>query len=109
MSLRRPAAVRPSPERVQREFELHRALEAARHLQARLELLGDHADDVRSVRGIRDDLAGGLALLDVVPDGLPCQAFSAPTTTAPRPLDEAEQAALTRQALLLEDEVAGDA
>ena len=48
----------PSPERVQREHEIDRALEAARRLQARLELLGDHTDDVRWVCQLRNRLAG---------------------------------------------------
>lgn len=58
---RRPAA--PSHERIQREHELNRALEAARALQARLEMLGDWPDDVRCVRALRDRLAERLTKL----------------------------------------------
>lgn len=81
MTLQRPAAARPSPTAVQREHELSRALEAARTLQARLEMLGDRPDDVRAVRLLRDSLAvdvGGLLQAgDQVVDGPPCQDFSA--------------------------------
>ncbi len=52
------ALLREGQERRQREFELQRALEAARLLQGRLELLLDHPDDVRYVRELRDRLAG---------------------------------------------------
>ena len=48
-------------QRTQREHELNRALEAARTLQARLELLGDRAADVAVVRSLRDSLARDLA------------------------------------------------
>ena len=51
-------SVNPSLEAVQREHELGRALEAARLLQSRLELLGDHVDDVLWVRQLRDRLVG---------------------------------------------------
>lgn len=60
MTLQRPAAPRPhdpAQERIQREHELAKALEAGRALQARLEMLGDRPDDVRWVRQLRDDLA----------------------------------------------------
>ena len=64
---RRCATARPSPdpalERVQRELELWAALEAARTLQARLELLGGHDNAVRFVRRLRDDLATHLSAL----------------------------------------------
>lgn len=70
MSIRpAPGAVHPgdSPdpelERIQREHELSTALEAARHLQARLELLGDRVASVRWLRTLRDDLATELARL----------------------------------------------
>lgn len=46
--------------RIQRAWELSEALDAARRLQARLELLGDHADDVRAVHELRDRLAAAL-------------------------------------------------
>jgi hypothetical protein len=44
-------------ERVQRDHELNRALEAARTLQGRLEMLGDRAADVAIIRSLRDSLA----------------------------------------------------
>jgi hypothetical protein len=50
-------------ERRQREHELSRALEAARTLQERLELLGDRASDVAVVRSLRDSLARDLGAL----------------------------------------------
>lgn len=76
MSLRRPAALPPSPSalRIQREHELNAALEAARSLQARLEMLGDRDADARWVRQLRDDMAQEVhGLLD----GLPCQPLTA--------------------------------
>lgn len=45
----------------QREHELNAALDAARKLQARLEMLGDRAADVAVVRSLRDSLARDLA------------------------------------------------
>lgn len=71
MSLR-PRATVPNPahERIQREHELNRALEAARSLQARLEMLGDRQANVRSVRRLRDEIAGEINLLVASP---PCQ------------------------------------
>ena len=54
-----------SDERIQREHELNRALEAARSLQARLEMLGDRAGDVRVIRSLRDSLTRDLAAIDV--------------------------------------------
>lgn len=71
MTLQRPAALPPSSAHVQREHEVNRALEAARLLQARLEMLGDRAADVAAIRRLRDSLAG-----DLVVDGPPCQEFS---------------------------------
>lgn len=57
-------ATRPTPdpaqERHQREHELARALEAARTLQERLELLADRPNEVRWVHQLRDRLAGAL-------------------------------------------------
>lgn len=50
-------------ERIQREHELHRALQAARTLQERLELLGDRDYLVRIVREMRDGLAADLVEL----------------------------------------------
>lgn len=61
VTVKRSSAPDPSLERIQREHELSRALEAARTLQARLEMIGDRADDARSVRRLRDDLAHELA------------------------------------------------
>ena len=89
MSIRPDSPARDPRERVQREHELHNALEAARTLQARLELLGDRQASVRWLRTLRDDLAAQITLLD-----------------ARRPLDRAEETALTHQALRVEDEVA---
>jgi hypothetical protein len=68
-----------SPHEIQREHELGEALSAARHLQARLELLGDHDVDVAAIRSLRDRLAGELQpaparCTDV--NGPPCQGFS---------------------------------
>ena len=51
-----------SPETIQREHELNRALEAARTLQERLELLGDRAGDVAVVVSLRNSLARDLEL-----------------------------------------------
>lgn len=62
MTATRPP-VDPALERRQREHELGRALEAARTLQERLELGGDHPFEVRVVRELRDRLAGELASL----------------------------------------------
>lgn len=56
-------SAQPQPERRQLEHELNGALEAARTLQARLEMIGTRADDVRSVRRLRDDLADELGHL----------------------------------------------
>jgi hypothetical protein len=66
MTVRQSAAARPpdpAAERRQREFELGKAIEAARALQARLELLGDRAADVAVVRSLRDSLARDLVAL----------------------------------------------
>lgn len=67
MTLRRPGSAAPAtyPQdsgdlRRQREFELAKALSAARQLQARLEMLGDRAADVAVVRSLRDSLARDL-------------------------------------------------
>lgn len=57
------ARARAEQERIQRGWELGRALEAARTLEARLELLGDRRPDVEAVRGIRNSLAGDLERL----------------------------------------------
>lgn len=51
-------------ERRQREHELNGALEAARLLQARLELLADRAADVAVVRSLRDSLARDMDRID---------------------------------------------
>jgi hypothetical protein len=48
-------------ERRQRDHELAEALSAARHLQARLEMLGDRAVDVRIIRSLRNSLAEDMA------------------------------------------------
>lgn len=50
-------------ERIQRRHELDRALEAARTLHCRLELLLDHPDDAAWARGLRDRLADALGRL----------------------------------------------
>lgn len=83
MTLQRPAAARPSPdarlERSRREHKLREAIETARSLQARLEMLRDRDDDVRVVRAFRADLAGEIGRLpqvDAVVGGPPCRAFS---------------------------------
>lgn len=55
-------------ERRQREYELDKALVAARALQARLELLGDRAHDVALVHSLRDSLARDLAALREWPE-----------------------------------------
>lgn len=47
-------------ERRQRGYELDRALQAARALQARLEMLGDRAGDVAAIRVLRDSLTRDL-------------------------------------------------
>ena len=52
---------RAAQERIQRTYELNRALEAARTLEARLELLGDRRGDVEVVRSLRNSLARDLA------------------------------------------------
>jgi hypothetical protein len=52
-----------SEERRQREHELTEALIAARHLQARLEMLGDHPTAVHVVQVMRNGLAHELASL----------------------------------------------
>jgi hypothetical protein len=76
-----------SPEQIQREHELNEALEAARSLQARLEMLGDRPEDVRSIRRLRDELVRGIAQntdrqivdvdVDVHVDDPPYQQFNA--------------------------------
>jgi hypothetical protein len=48
-------------DRRQREHELTEALTAARHLQARLEMLGDRQAEVRELLLLRNDLATELA------------------------------------------------
>lgn len=53
-------------EAVQREHELTRALEAARTLQERLEMLGDRANDVAIIVSLRNSLGRDLALLGTV-------------------------------------------
>lgn len=58
-----PAPAVRAPEAVQREYELHHALEATRRLQARLEMLGDRAADVAVVHSLRDSLARDLEAL----------------------------------------------
>lgn len=55
----RPGRLR-NPHRIQREHELAKALEAARHLQAWLEMLGDRRADVEAIRLLRDSLATDL-------------------------------------------------
>ncbi len=55
-------------ERRQREYELDKALAAARALQARLELLGDRAHDVAVVHSLRDSLARDLEQLRQRPE-----------------------------------------
>jgi hypothetical protein len=75
----------PAPgalDRRQREFELAKALDEARALQARLEMLGDHQTTVHIVQAIRHGLAAEIAALpgaDRVPiapkiSGCICQA-----------------------------------
>lgn len=89
MTLQPRAAARPvSPahERTQREHELSRALEAARTLRSRLELLGDHTADIRSVHDLQDRLAAEIGSLGaeyykldeaiVVVERPPCQPFT---------------------------------
>jgi hypothetical protein len=64
MTVRQSAAARPpnhTAEQRQREHELVEALLAARHLQARLEMLGDRLDDVRATVELRHSLAAQLA------------------------------------------------
>jgi len=48
---------RNAEERRQREHELTEALLAARHLQARLEMLGDRREAVREIVLLRNELA----------------------------------------------------
>lgn len=50
-----------TPEQVQREHELNKALEAARLLQERLEMLGDRQASVRWLRTLRNDLTTEIA------------------------------------------------
>jgi hypothetical protein len=63
----------PAPgalERRQREWEIAKALEEARALQSRLEMLGDRSFDVQIIRSLRDSLArelAGLPAIDAVP------------------------------------------
>lgn len=64
-----------SAERIQREHELATALDAVRHAQARLELLGDRRADVEAMRLLRDSLARDLDALDVMEKGPPFQRF----------------------------------
>jgi hypothetical protein len=52
MSTEQVTTARP-PEVVAREHELARAYDAAKTLQARLEMLGDHEPEVRAVRMLR--------------------------------------------------------
>lgn len=61
---------RGADERRQREWELAKALEGARSLQARLEMLGDRTFDVQIIRSLRDSLARQLAELPAV-DAVP--------------------------------------
>lgn len=58
-----PTARRRSQERRQREHELNRALEAARTLQERLEMLGDRRGDVAVIVSLRDSLARDMQAL----------------------------------------------
>lgn len=67
MSLRPLSAKRthdPALERIQREHELNEALSAARHLRARLEMLGGHDETIAVVRRIAEDLAAHLVVTD---------------------------------------------
>lgn len=75
VAVSRRTVVDPHLERIQRDHELDEALKAARHLQARLEMLGDRAGEVAWIRALRDDLSDELVL-----DGPPCQSVSAKTT-----------------------------
>lgn len=59
-------AARPA-EVVQREHELARAYDAARLLQERLEMLGDHDVEVRAVRMLRAALATEIAAFATEP------------------------------------------
>jgi hypothetical protein len=60
----RPAWPAPSElDHRQREWELAKALTAARQLQERLEMLGDRSLDVRVVQSLRNSLAHDLATL----------------------------------------------
>lgn len=98
-------------EQIQREHELNGALEAARTLQARLEMLGDRHASVRWLRTLRNDLATELGRLE--PNATAAMFGNPEETTSPGDratalpgvLDRAEQDALTRQALIAEDEV----
>lgn len=54
---------REAQERIQRAHELDTALTLARALQARLEMLGDRAADVKVVESLRNSLARDLAEL----------------------------------------------
>lgn len=50
-----------TPEQVQREHELSMAIEAARALQNRLEMLGDRQASIGWLRNLRNDLTTELA------------------------------------------------
>lgn len=93
-TLQRPAATRPSPDparvQIQREHELNRALEVVRALQARPEMSGDRAEDVRYFRQLRNDLAREIHELhpppadDVLVDAPPCATSSGFSSAAVR-------------------------
>lgn len=53
-------AVHRGLEHIQRAHEIGRALDAARKLQERLEMLGDREADVAVVRSLRDSLSRDL-------------------------------------------------